>query len=268
MKAFNDINSTEEHTWFATTDSNGNTVYKKLDNTDPNRFNIVDDDGKVLGTMPYNGTNVARRNSGEKLYRYGDTGEFVSKKDLYSSYNIKMSDNGDVEVNAPKSFTDSKYYKEQLKPALLELSKAQKLNPNTKFALTSNQNDLRTAQDWIKAQSSDLGSMVARHDQINEYKDQVKNEYKADLSDEDAQIAMSATIKNGDFTPNSNDRQVIPDVPEFSYFTNLPGYDKNTHTIDYKTLTDAYSNDKLTDEQIINIKTLVNKWIDATSGGR
>ncbi len=264
MKAFNDINSTEEHTWFATTDGNGNTVYKKLDNTDPNRFNIVDDDGKVLGTMPYNDTNVARRNSGEKLYRYGDTGEFVSKKDLYSSYNIKMSDNGDVEVNAPKSFTDSKYYKEQLKPALLELSKAQKLNPNTKFALTSNQNDLRTAQDWIKAQSSDLGSMVARYDQINEYKDQIKNEYKADFSDEDAQTAMSATIKNGDFTPNSNDRQVIPDVPEFSYFTNLPGYDKNTHTIDYKTLTDAYSNDKLTDEQIINIKTLVSRWIDAT----
>lgn len=241
-------------------------TYQAYDNSDPNRFNIVDKDGNVLGHAPYNSTNVTRKNSGEKLYRYGDTGEFVSKKDLYSSYNIKMSDNGDVEVNAPKSFTDSKYYKEQLKPALLELSKAQKLNPNTKFALTSNQNDLRTAQDWVKAQSDDLASMVARYDQINEYKDQIKNEYKADFSDEDAQTAMSATIKNGDFTPNSNDRQVIPDVPEFSYFTNLPGYDKNTHTIDYKTLTDAYSNDKLTDEQIVEIKKAVERRLAQPRG--
>lgn len=241
-------------------------TYQAYDNSDPNRFNIVDKDGNVLGHAPYNSTNVTRKNSGEKLYRYGDTGEFMSKKDLYSTYNIKMNDNGDVEVNAPKSFTDSKYYKEQLKPALLELSKAQKLNPNTKFALTSNQNDLRTAQDWIKAQSNDLASMVARHDQINEYKDQIKNEYKADFSDEDAQTAMSATIKNGDFTPNSNDRQVIPDVPEFSYFTNLPGYDKNTHTIDYKTLTDAYSNDKLTDEQIVAIKKAVERRLAQPRG--
>lgn len=241
-------------------------TYQAYDNSDPNRFNIVDKDGNVLGHAPYNSTNVTRKNSGEKLYRYGDTGEFMSKKDLYSSYNIKMNDNGDVEVNAPKSFTDSKYYKEQLKPALLELSKAQKLNPNTKFALTSNQNDLRTAQDWIKAQSDDLASMVARYDQINEYKDKIKNEYKADFSDEDTQIAMSATIKNGDFTPNNNDRQAIPDVPEFSYFTNLPGYDKNTHTIDYKTLTDAYSNDKLTDEQIVAIKKAVERRLAQPRG--
>lgn len=246
-------------------------TYQAYDNSDPNRFNIVDKDGNVLGHAPYNDTNVARKNSGEKLYRYGDTGNFMTKKELSSIYSIKMNDKGDVEVNAPKSFTDSKYYKEQLKPALLQMSQAQKLNPNTKFAMTSDQNDLRTAQDWVKAQNDSLASMVERRKQQLEYKNQIKNEYKTDFSDEDTQIAMYSTIKGkddqgNDITPNGNDRQTIPDIPELSYFTNLPEYDKNTHTIDYKTLTEAYDNDKLTDEQILAIKKAVDRRLAQPRG--
>lgn len=261
------VNTTD---WYLKHYEAGNPTY---DNTNQERFLVVGDNGDILGTTPYSDVNAAREKSREELYRYGDTGEFMSKKDLYSTYNIKMSDNGDIEVNAPKSFTDSKYYQEQLKPALLQMSQAQKLNPNTKFAMTSDQNDLRTAQDWVKAQNDSLASMVARHDQINEYKNKIKNEYKADLSDEDAQIAMSSAIKGkdaqgNDITPNGNDRQVIPEAPEFSYFNNLPGYDKDTHTIDYKTLTEAYSNDKLTDEDIIKIKNTVNNWIEATKNNK
>lgn len=246
-------------------------TYQAYDNSDPNRFNIVDKDGNILGHAPYNDTNVARKNSGEKLYRYGDSGNFMTKKELSSIYSIKMNDKGDVEVNAPKSFTDSKYYQEQLKPALLQMSQAQKLNPNTKFAMTSDQNDLRTAQDWVKAQNDSLASMVERREQQLEYKDQIKNEYKADFSDEDTQVAMYSTIKGkdaqgNDITPNGNDRQTIPDIPELSYFTNLPGYDKNTHTIDYKTLTEAYDNDKLTDEQILAIKKAVERRLAQPRG--
>ena len=97
---------------------------------------------------------------------------------------------------------------------------------------------------------------------LDKQKEDYKNKYRSDFSDDDAITANSATITgkdaNGnDITPNQNDRQAIPDMPEFSYFSNLPGYDKNTHTIDYKSLTEAYSNDKLTDEQIIAIKNAV-----------
>ena len=132
------VNTTD---WYLKHYEAGNPTY---DNANQERFLVVGDNGDILGTTPYSDVNAAREKSREELYRYGDTGEFMSKKDLYSTYNIKMNDNGDVEVNAPKSFTDSKYYQGQLKPALLQMSQAQKLNPNNKFAMASNQNDLKT----------------------------------------------------------------------------------------------------------------------------
>jgi len=248
------------------TPDNPNAPFDKQNYTgverDNNTYDVLNGDGKLLGTIKRDDNSRVAKNSGADVYAQQGSKIFSTRDEYIKSFGISMSDDGNITVNAPKSFTDSKYYKEQLKPTLLALSQAQKINPNTKFAMTSNQNDVRTAKDWIELQSQELPKNVRQQMTLDKQKEAYKNMYRSDFSDNDVITANSATIKGkdaqgNDITPNQNDRQAIPDMPEFSYFSSLPGYDKNTHTIDYKSLTEAYSNDKLTDEQIIAIKNAV-----------
>lgn len=190
---------------------------------------------------------------------YPKVGGGYTRNSWESAMSIDLdADTGDITINAPSSFLNSKTYKESIAPALETISLNYKVQPDYKYALLTNSDKTKTSQEWLEEINKELPKLVKDRADVDKIKAEVKNESGVDLTDEQVVKMSSIALdrKNGDEVVKVTDDtiQMLPKrIRELAAFKNLQGWDEGSHGVKYKDLMESWDREKTSDEDIIKV---------------
>lgn len=190
---------------------------------------------------------------------------------LKSNYQAEMSlnkDTGNIQIKAPQAFLDTDYYKETLKPQLLQLSQAYKLNPEYSYKLLSDNDAEKTTEDWVNELNKDFAKEV----KSALIMDQTAKELSAQSGLEmgNKQVTKASTVAREYNTDTGevvqvkdSDMQSLPlSIRQMAALRNLEGYDENEHVVSFGNLKNALNRDKVSDEDLIEMYEAVGKYFN------
>lgn len=220
----------------------------------PNEVDIVSEDGRVLGTTKYGENTAKALINGEKLYK-NNSGDW----DTIGSVKFTLNDNGKITVTAPKFFTERDVYKDIIQPQLEQISVNYQINPDYKYASSTDDNESYTAEEYIKRLNDDFSSseVIKQFQEIGKETDAMREKGFNDWTDAESEISLYG---NNDLVENPKDdsRVYVADFSEVNFFEAAPSYDKETGTISYADFRDIFDREKNSDDNIIE-KTLRTK---------
>ena len=218
---------------------------------------IYDSEGNKIDEAPYRVNGVM---GGQDIYKTVDeSGKVSYTADPYAANYASISlDNtsGDVKIDAPDAFFSTQTYQEKIKPVLETISQNYKLNPEYKYALLNDEEDVKTSADWINEISKDLTKWVSDTLSNQKVKDDVKVRTGLDLTDEQL-IKMSSVAlerqQDGDVIQVKDDTiQSLPEViKNLAAFKNLQGWQNGEVT--YKNLMESWNRENTPDEDLIQV---------------
>lgn len=187
---------------------------------------------------------------------------------LEAKYTTEMSiddKTGKITVKAPKVFTDSASYKENILPALQTISQNYKLNPDYKYALMNGSEDTKTSKEWLEDINKDLPQMVSQRVALDQAKQQVKQDTGLDLSDEQIikrlSIALDRTSDGQVMKVTDDTMQSLPErIKNLRAFQNLANWDKDSHQVSWGDLSKVWSREKTSDEDLIQVFNEVDNY--------
>lgn len=226
-------------------------------------YSLYDSAGKKVGqTYVDPGTDMT--NASNKYFIKGEDGSYKMSDTPSTSLSLNK-ETGNVSIKAPKSFLESAYYKQQLKPTLEQYSQAYKLNPKAMFPVSSEEGAEEHDVKWyIEQANNDLANLVVMED----LRKTESNKAGQDLDFDDLKVMNSAAVTYKDASGEEHkvsdtDRQVIPKIPEANFLREAFGdaFDETTNTIDYKTLMEkGWNRERQSDEDIIKLKEAVDDY--------
>lgn len=185
----------------------------------------------------------------------------------YASISLNKS-TGKITVNAPDSVLRSSAVKENYVTALKTISRMYKADSKQKFALLQNNDETKTAEDWVKDIEKDFKNDVPRIIAQENIKAEHLEKAGVKLSDEDLTKMRTAAVEYNDENGNivkvsKNTLQVIPDsLMVLPAFKNLSGRDAKSHTVKWKDLSEVWNRDNTSDEDILEVYKAVERYFD------
>lgn len=185
---------------------------------------------------------------------------------------ISLGKNGDITVKAPSLANKNETFRKQLEPALNIISQNYKLNKDYKYELYDGQ-EARTSEEWLKYIEKDLPLEVSKAIALEETKQEWKDKYGVDASDEDVTLRNQVTLEykdhNGETVKLKDyDRQALPTrIKNLNVFKNIEGWDETTQTVDYANLKKAWDRKEVweggaSDEDFLEVFREVNAYFD------
>ena len=175
---------------------------------------------------------------------------------------------GTIKVSAPKSFTDSEFYKNELKPQLLEMSRLYKLDHKYKYAMTTDENNTKTTEDWLKEMNKEISKQAKQAVQLEEAKEIIKQSSGVTLNNSQLTKTQASTKAYKDASGQTiqvkdTDAIAIPkSIREMSGLASLSEYDDNTHMTTVKAFKDAWDREKVSDADIVAITSAVDEYFE------
>lgn len=223
---------------------------------------LIEAGGSVEGDQGNKGTNdlqIVR--SGGKSTLYANK---ASAPEVKNNYSISMNkDTGNVKISAPSTFFKTQSYQEKIKPVLETVSQNYKLNPEYKYALLNDENDVKTTDDWVKEMEREFPQWVSEALYMQTVKDRVKEETGLDLNDEQVIKMSSVAIErqpDGSVVQVKDDAiQSLPEsIKKLPAFKNLQGWQNGQVT--YKDLMESWNRENTPDEDILQVYNEVSDY--------
>lgn len=237
-------------------------------------FNIVDSKGKTVETYKYSEhpelVEATKEGGTGKVYKTKSGGftADASSQDIVRSTNLSANKKtGNIDIVAPKEFTDSSYYKNNIAPVLTNLSQVYKTNPDSKFKLYKDNEEAKTVNDWLKDIQADIDKNINDVVRYEIDKKRKSEEAGFDFTDSDM-IKMNTFVAeynkaNGQTVQiKDTDRQVIPKalVDGVPALQKLEGYDEGTHSVDWANLKKVFNRDNTSDEDLLDVYNVVDNY--------
>lgn len=204
----------------------------------------------------------AYASNGTKTVAKNDDGTYSLK----SAVNFSLNNDGKITVTAPEFFTQRDVYKDVIKPQLEQISVNYKINPDYKYASSSDDNESYTAEEYIKRLNDDFNSseVIKQFQEIGKETDTMRERGFSDWTDAESEISLYG---NNDLVENPKDdsRVYVADFSDVNFFENAVSYDKDTGTISYADFRDIFSRKKNSDEDVLE-KYARMKQVDAEAG--
>lgn len=185
----------------------------------------------------------------------------------YASISLNKS-TGKITVNAPESVLKSSAVKEGYITALKTISRMYKADSKQKFALLQDNDETKTAEDWVKDIEKDFKNDVPRIIAQENIKAEHLENAGVKLSDEDLTKMRTAAVEYNDENGNivkvsKNTLQVIPDsLMVLPAFKGLSGRDAESHTVRWEDLSEVWNRDNTSDEDILEVYKAVEDYFD------
>lgn len=174
---------------------------------------------------------------------------------------------GKITINAPKAAFNNDAIKKNYDVALKTISRMYKADAKQKFALLQDNDETKTAEDWIKDieknLKDDMPRIIAREEMKREHLDNAG----VKLSDEDlvkmGMAAVEYNDENGEIVKvTKNTLQVIPDsLMKLPAFKNL-NRDADSHAVKWGDLSEVWNRDNTSDEDILGVYKAVEDYFD------
>lgn len=226
---------------------------------------IIEAGGSVEGDQGSKGTqDIQILRSGDKRTLYPNKS---SAPEIKNNYSVSLNkDTGNVKISAPSSFFSTQSYQEKIKPALETMSQNYKLDPEYKYALLNNENDVKTTEDWIKEVEKELPKLVSDALNIQAIKDETKAKTGLDLTDEQvikmSSVAIERQDENGQVIQVTDDTiQSLPElIKNMAAFKNLQGWQNGEVT--YKNLMESWNRENTPDEDLLQVYDTVAEYLN------
>lgn len=190
---------------------------------------------------------------------------------LESNYEANISlnkDTGNIQIKAPKSFLDTDYYKETLKPQLTQLSQAYKLNPDYSYKLLSDSDAEKTTEDWVNELNKNFRNEVNSALIMDQTAKNLSAESGLEMGNR--QVTKASTVAReyksdtGEVVQvKDTDMQSLPlAIRQMNALKNLEGYDENEHVVSFGNLKKALDRDKVSDEDLIEMYEAVGRYFN------
>lgn len=228
-------------------------------------YSLYNSNGEKVGnTLVDPGTDMS--NASNMYFTKGSDGLYTMSDKPSASISLNK-DTKNISIEAPKGFLESTYYKEQVKPTLESYSQAYKLNSEAKFPVSSEEgaeeHDIQWYIDEVNKEISDMVSV-----ELSRQRESKKAGHELSFDDLKTMNTTAVTYKDAsgeEHKVTDADRQVIPNIPEANFLKEALGdaFDKDTNTVDYRTLMDeAWNREKQSDENIIKLIETVDDYFE------
>lgn len=235
------------------------TPQQRAENLSKGPYVVTDSTGKreMVNSTP---TLIKAALSNQRLVK-DDNGNYTEYKPT-----VKLNEKtGDININAPKSFFESKYYKEQVKPTLESYSQMYKMNKDYKMPISSDEQSEEHDIKWyVDKLNEDLPGIM----QSEDLRASESKKYGVELSFDNLRTMNSAAVTyrgldGVEHKVSDSDRQAIPNIEEANFLKEALGdaWDEDTNTVDYKTLMEeGWNREKNSDEKIIALDEAVDRY--------
>ena len=227
-------------------------------------YEYYDENGNLIGSQ--------REKKGGESIKVGDT--IYQKEDGSwtkdaAAAKVSVSLNrksGKITIDAPSVVYNSDAISKNYDVAFKTISRMYRADPNQKFALLQDNDETKTAEDWLKDIEKDLKSDLPRIVARENTKAEHLEKAGVKLSDEDLTKMGTAAVEYNDENGNivkvsKNTLQVIPDsLMVLPAFRNLSGRDAKSHTVRWEDLSEVWNRDNTSDEDILEVYKAVEDY--------
>lgn len=250
-------------------------------------YNVVDKDGNVVDSLefPEGGSlyEYAKKNreAGESIPVYKNenrsnngnvSGEIYeplfTPKEAQDISSITLDKKtGNISVKAPQIVFRNSAVKENFDSALKAISRAYKVDSTQKFSLLADNDEKKTAEEWLKDIENSFKNEVPRIMERERVRTEHKTNAGVELSDEDlikmGTAAVEYNDENGDVVKvTKNTLQAIPAslmrLPAFSKLGDA--WDKDKHVVKWGDLAEVWNRDNTSDEDILEVYSAVERY--------
>lgn len=229
-------------------------------------YEYYDEDGNLIGSQ--------RETKGGESIKVGDT---IYQKDdgtwtkdaTAAKVSVSLDPkSGKITIDAPSVVYNSDAISKNYDVAFKTISRMYRADPNQKFALLQDNDETKTAEDWLKDIEKDLKSDLPRIVARENTKAEHLEKAGVKLSDEDLTKMGTAAVEYNDENGNivkvsKNTLQVIPDsLMVLPAFRNLSGRDAKSHTVRWEDLSEVWNRDNTSDEDILEVYKAVEDYFD------
>lgn len=227
-------------------------------------YEYYDEDGNLIGSQ--------RETKGGESIKVGDT---IYQKDdgtwtkdaTAAKVSVSLDPkSGKITIDAPSVIYNSDAISKNYDVALKTISRMYRSDPKQKFALLQDNDETKTAEDWLKDIEKDLKNDVPRIVAQENIKAEHLEKAGVKLSDEDLTKMRTAAVEYNDENGNvvkvsKSTLQVIPDsLMVLPAFKNLSGRDAESHTVRWEDLSEVWNRDNTSDEDILEVYKAVEDY--------
>ena len=190
------------------------------------------------------------------------------ENNLAKNSSISIDSTGKITVKAPSLAIKNPTFQKQLNSALEGISQNYKINKDYKYALMNDSDETKTSEEWVNDLNKDMEKLVKQAMAFEKTKDQVKQDYGIDYSDEDVATRAAIAIEYRDSTGETikvkdNTMQALPTaIKNLNVFKNLEGWDENSQMVSYGNLMKMWNRDVNKDSDILDVFKEVSSYFE------